>query len=138
MRKIARSGLNPQEFLAPRRCQREPIPEIALAAQLLDRAIDAHLAGQRHAVCGLIREANLAVVRDFTEMLWGKEKNNPEQWRYIRKRTVPNTPKCSPRALRPKQTMPSTADQRIIVARDGPLRVLRHASDQERGAEGNR
>jgi hypothetical protein len=119
MAKIMNAGLDPQQFLAPRRCQREPIPEIGLAAQLLDRAIDAHLAGQRDTVCALIRQADLAVVGDFTEMLWGKEKNNPEQWRYIRKRPVPNTPKCVPKALRLKQTMPSTADMRIIVARDG-------------------
>ena len=32
-----------EEFLAPRRCMREPIKEIFYAAELLGRAVDAHL-----------------------------------------------------------------------------------------------
>jgi 5-methylcytosine-specific restriction endonuclease McrA len=119
MRKIASSGLDPQQFLAPRRCQREPIPEIFHAAHLLDRAVGAHLAGQRDVACALIRQADLAVIRDFTEMLWGGAVKNPEQWRYIRKRPVPGTPEGIDEDLRHKPRDPSVADKRIIVARDG-------------------
>ena len=119
MDELVRKGIDHRQFLTPRRCLREPIPEIFMAAHLLDRAVGAHLAGDRAAAIALFRRADLPPVRAFTEMLWGGAAKNPEQWRYIRKRSVPETPENVPKNQRLKQTQPSTAEKRIIVARDG-------------------
>ena len=64
------------DFLAPRLCFREPIKEIFYAAELLDRAVNAHLAGSRREAGRLIAEADMQSVWDWTESIWGKE--NPE------------------------------------------------------------
>jgi hypothetical protein len=48
-----------EDFLVPRRCMREPINEIFDAAQLLNLATDAHLAGDHSAADALIRTANM-------------------------------------------------------------------------------
>jgi hypothetical protein len=45
------------DYLAPRRCMREPIEAIGRAAKLLDCAADAHLAGDRRSADALIRLA---------------------------------------------------------------------------------
>ena len=68
-----------EEFLAPRRCMREPINEIFQAAELLDRAVDAHLNQDWKAAEQLIRAADLPEVRAWTESLWGGKQENPEQ-----------------------------------------------------------
>lgn len=119
IRRVRNESLDPDEFLAPRRCLREPIPEIFHAAHLLDRAVGAHLAGNRDTARDLILRANLSVVRAFTEMLWGKADNNPEQWRYVRKRALPGTPQPIDKAMRFKPRDPSAENKRIIVERDG-------------------
>jgi hypothetical protein len=54
-------------YWAPRRCLREPIPEIFMAAMLLDQAIGYHLAGQREEAAHLLRETDLPALRTFTE-----------------------------------------------------------------------
>ena len=68
-----------EEFLAPRRCMREPIKEIFHAAELLDRAVDAHLRQDRKTASQLFREADIPEVRAWTESLWGGKRANPEQ-----------------------------------------------------------
>jgi hypothetical protein len=54
--------------IAGRACLREPIPAIELAANLLDRAVTAHLGGRRDEARDLILEANLSEVRQWTEV----------------------------------------------------------------------
>ncbi|HEX5322105.1 MAG TPA: hypothetical protein VFW46_23320, partial [Stellaceae bacterium] len=46
-------------FLAPRRCMREPINEIFRAAQLLDQATEAHLAGEFSTAKTLVEAAEM-------------------------------------------------------------------------------
>ena len=48
---------DPDSHLAPRRCLKEPIPEIFEAASLLSEAVDAHLAGDGPRADRLIRAA---------------------------------------------------------------------------------
>lgn len=54
-----------------RRCFRDPISEIAETARLLDAAVTAHLIGRRDVAEELIRLADMPVLRDYTESLWG-------------------------------------------------------------------
>ena len=54
-----------------RLCLREPIPEIAEAARHLDAAVSAHLTGQADLAESLIRLADMPVIREWTESLWG-------------------------------------------------------------------
>ena len=58
-----------------RTCLREPVPEIALAAKLLSRAVDAHLAGDAELTRRLVRESDIPAIREWTESLWGR--NSP-------------------------------------------------------------
>lgn len=90
-----------------RRCLREPFPEIAEAAGLLDRAVTAHQLGQDELASDLLRRADMPEVRAWTESLWGT--NSP----YAPKRTD----------RRPFRTgvarMPGAAVRRQLHERDG-------------------
>ena len=77
------------DFWAPRLCFREPIKEIFYAAELLDQAINAHLAGSRREAGRLIAEADMPSVWDWTESIWGKEK--PEIHRRREVKGAPGT-----------------------------------------------
>ena len=107
------------DFLAPRRCMREPIDEIFDAARLLDRAADAHLAGDHSGAETLIRSANMPVVPAWTESLWGSKAANPDQKMYHRFRAVASAPPHLPKTQRIPQRMPSSADRSSIVERYG-------------------
>ncbi len=98
---------------------REPIPDLWDVAFLLDRAVDAHLAGARGRAGLLLREANRPAVREWTESLWGSAKANPKQWQYRRVRTVAKSPPYLPRAERVQERKPSAAERAAIIARYG-------------------
>ena len=66
--------------MAPRICMREPIREIFHAAELLERATDTHLRGDRNSAEQLFREADLPEVRSWTESLWGKYQDHYHRW----------------------------------------------------------
>ncbi len=117
-RRIREAGLDRDDFLAPRRCMREPIPEVFQAAHMLDRAVGAHLAGDHDAARTLIRQADMPSIRTYTEMLWGKEKNNPNQWRYIRKRS-PKAISSDPPQASPDKPEPSADTKRTVIGRYG-------------------
>ena len=60
-------------------CMRKTIKEIFYAAELLGRAVDAHLNQDRKVAEQLFRSADLPEVRAWTESLWGanrKIRNN--------------------------------------------------------------
>jgi len=118
-RRIRNEGLDPEEFLAPRRCMREPIPEIFYAAHLLDRAVGAHLAGDRDIAETLIRRADLPAVRAFTEMLWGSSKTNAGQWLHVRRRPLAQPSPELAKDQRIQKRMPSKAEAQAIIARHG-------------------
>ena len=52
---------------------RDPIPEIAEAARLLDGAVSAHIMDRYDLADGLIGLADMQVLRDYTESLGGRK-----------------------------------------------------------------
>lgn len=99
---------------SPRRCFREPIPEIFEAALLLDKAVTAHLEGSMADADELIRMANIRAVWEWSDSIWGR--TNPEIHRFQK---LPNSPSYLSPDDRPKPRMPSTDVKRQIVQRDG-------------------
>jgi hypothetical protein len=102
-----------EQPLTRRQCLREPSPEIADAARLLDEAVTAHLIGRRDVTAGLIRLANMPVLRDYTESLWGAK--SP----YVQYRAVPDAPPGLAKDQRVKVRMPSAAEKAALYSRDG-------------------
>ena len=100
------------EFMAPRICLREPIEDIFHAAELLDRATDAHLRGDGNTAEQLFREADLPGVRSWTESLWGKYQPHYHRWRQIPGLGKPTNPKA-------KDRDPIKKHRLEIIARDG-------------------
>lgn len=96
-----------------RRCLRDPIPEIAEAANYLDDAVTAHLEGDSLRASALILRAEIPAIREWTESLWGA--NSP----YVNVQVVPGTPGSLPKDQRIKVRMPTTAEKRILHERDG-------------------
>jgi hypothetical protein len=95
-----------------RLCMRSPIPEIGLAAEYLNDAATAHLAGKRERAGRLIGLANIKAIRDWTESLWGK--GSP----YRLYRAVENAPFVMAKGLRIQERMPSQTDQLLLLKRD--------------------
>ena len=96
-----------------RTCLRDPIPEIAEAAHLLESAVQAHLNGNAELTHKLIRRADLPVIREWTESLWGS--NSP----YVQYRPVENAPPSIPKEQRVKLRMPTIAEKNTLHQRDG-------------------
>lgn len=111
--------MEPEDFLAPRRCFREPIPEIFRAAALLSAAADAHLAGKAKEAVACLEAADILAVRMWTDSLWGSAKRHPEQGTYLRVREVANARPSLPKAERGLVRMPSAAEKAAIIARYG-------------------
>lgn len=101
-------------FLAPRRCIREPIPEIWTAAEKLMDAVKAHCAGDRIAAERLIREADIPEIAAWTASLWGACDRDIH-----RIRVVADAPPNLPRLARPLPRMPTPEICREVLSRDG-------------------
>lgn len=96
-----------------RHCLRDPIPEIAAAADYLDQAVSAHLGGRSDLAEELIRLADMPVIREWTESLWGT--NSP----YVKCRVVADAPPSLPKEQRVKTRMPTLAEKTALHQRDG-------------------
>ena len=59
--------------IAARNCFREPIPEIAEAAQLLNAAASAYLQADRELAEHLIRRANMPEIKEWGVLIVGSE-----------------------------------------------------------------
>jgi len=105
-----------EEYWAPRDCLREPVPELYDCAALLERAVEAHLFGDRDAAASLFREADIPAARDWIESLWGGAKDWPEQVHYKRLRKVDHLPDRTPKQ---KDRMPGRTGKLQLVERDG-------------------
>lgn len=101
-------------FLAPRRCFSEPIPEVFEAARLLSAAVDAHLAGDPGAAAHLIAQADIDAITPWRHSIMGT--TSPE---IIRFREIEGAPPSLPKENRVKPRMPSAAEKREIATRDG-------------------
>ena len=97
-----------------RTCLRDPIPEIAEAARLLNEAASAHLAEKRALADELIRRANMPAIKEWTESLWGK-KVVP----FSRPLKIENAPRSVPKAERIYARMPGKAGLTALIQRDG-------------------
>jgi len=96
-----------------RNCLRDPVPEIYDAARFLDAAVSAHMVGKTAIAEDLIRLADVPVIRDWSESLWGKD--GP----WTRPLFVDHSTPFLDKSVRLKVRMPSTADLNAILARDG-------------------
>lgn len=92
---------------------RRPIPDIADAARLLDAAVTMHLMGRRNVAEQLIRLADMPVLRDYTESLWGAK--SP----YVQFRAVADAPAHSVNARDSKERMPTPSEKASLFGRDG-------------------
>jgi len=110
---------NSEDFWAPRRCLREPIPEIFYAAHLLDEAVGAHIAGNGDEAARLIRAADIPLIGQWTDSLWGSRANHPDQHRYHRVRKIAGAPGVLAKADRVPVRMPNAAEQQQIIDRYG-------------------
>ena len=104
---------DPQMNRVLRTCLRDPIPEIAEAANYLDDAVTAHLEGDSQRANNLIKCAEIPAIREWTESLWGA--NSP----YVNVQVVPGAPGSLPKDQRIKVRMPTTAEKKILHERDG-------------------
>lgn len=96
-----------------RSCFREPIPEIADAARYLDAAVSAHLSGEVETAEHLILMANMPIIREWTESIWGK--GSP----YVMYRQVLHAPPILPKNQRIEARMPNADEKAKLHARDG-------------------
>lgn len=101
-------------FLAPRRCLREPIPEIYTAAHLLREAVIAHLSGETRRTEAAIVEADIPAIADWTNSIWGSQNDQIHRFR-----SVPNSPPILEKAIRPLPRMPTLETQLRVKERDG-------------------
>jgi 5-methylcytosine-specific restriction endonuclease McrA len=102
-----------QPLAVNRPYMREPIPQIADAARLLDAAVTAHLMEKRDVAEQLIRLADTPVLQDYTESLWGAK--SP----YVQYRAVADAPAHSVNARDSKERMPTPAQEAALFQRDG-------------------
>ena len=96
-----------------RLCLRVPIPEIAVAAQLLVDAASAHLLGDTEKAKELILMADLPEIREWVESIWGKA--SP----YLQWRPVTAAPVVLDKTERVQLRMPSSEEKGLLLQRDG-------------------
>ncbi len=97
-----------------RRSLAHPIPEIFAAAERLNAAVDAHLAGRFDEAERLFAASNDPAVWAYTDRAWGK--GAKERYRF---KTISGSPPLLPANARPRPRMPTLADRTFILARDG-------------------
>jgi 5-methylcytosine-specific restriction endonuclease McrA len=92
---------------------REPIPELFAAAKYLDAAVSAHLIGNSKLAASLLIEADMGVLRDWTESHWGS--NTPHKKIKFRDTSVPILSKDEKIPVR----MPNSEEKKELHMRDG-------------------
>lgn len=97
--------------LALRPCFRDPIPEISDA--YLDAAVSAHLAGQSDIADQLLRLADMPLLREWTESVWGTDS------RYVHYHSLSDAEPSIGAGTRTKLRMPTLAEQKRLHLRDG-------------------
>ena len=96
-----------------RLCLCEPIPEIFAAARCLNEAVSVHLAGEMDIADRLIRMADMPEIREWSESLWGPKSPHRHY------RPVAGAPPSVAREKRIPVRMPTTAEKKAILERDG-------------------
>lgn len=95
-----------------RTCFRDPIPKIYESARLLNDAVTAHLNGNIKHAEKLIRNADMPIIREWTESIWGAKST------YVIHREIPNISPFIPKELRTAR-MPNSIEKRKLESRDG-------------------
>lgn len=96
-----------------KRSVRTPIPELFVAAKYLDAAVSAHLVGNSKLASQLLVEADMPILRDWTESHWGK--NTPYKKTVCFDSSVPVLNEDEKVPAR----MPSAKEKSLIIQRDG-------------------
>jgi 5-methylcytosine-specific restriction endonuclease McrA len=96
-----------------RRCLREPIAEIEIAAQRVSDAVSSHLRGERDVAEELLRLANDKVIWDWLDSVWGKKTV------YNQPRRILDTPLMVPKEQRAQPRDATAETKRLIHQRDG-------------------
>ncbi len=105
--------LNYSELPINRTSFRELIPEIFDTAQYLDAAVSAHLTGNTKLTEELIQAANMPIVREWLDSIWGKN----SQHIYYRK--ISGSPQEINKEDRNKERMPQKDVLKKLILRDG-------------------
>ncbi|WP_432763576.1 HNH endonuclease [Brevundimonas aurifodinae] len=108
-----------KDFLAPRRCLREPVPEIFEAAGYLSLAVEAHLSGNRSGAAHMIGRANQPAIRDWVAPLLGSVATYPDRADYVRYRPVPAAPPVLSKSVRVAVRMPNAEQQAELIRQQG-------------------
>ncbi len=95
------------------KCFRDPIPEIYTARDYLDEAVTAHLLGNTKNVSELIKLADMPVIREWTESIWGA--NSP----YVLHRKINTSIPILAKDARVKARMPNSGEKNKLHQRDG-------------------
>ena len=96
-----------------RRCLREPIAEIEIAAQHVRDAVSAHLRGERGVAEELFRLADDRIVWDWLDSVWGKKSA------YNQPRRIVGDPPVVPKERRAWPRDATAETKRLIHRRDG-------------------
>jgi hypothetical protein len=96
-----------------RQCFRQPIAELYDAARLLDAAVVAHMSRQRALAAELLVSANMPVVRDWLNSIWGSKSE------YVSYRATPESKPLIPKAERTPLRMPTVETRLRLHRRDG-------------------
>lgn len=91
-------------------CLRDSIPEIFEAAALLKRAVDHHLTGERTEASVFFKTADMKVVWEWSDSIWGKRDPNIHTIRHVE-----NAPPYLPPAERRKARMPTAAEKKALI-----------------------
>lgn len=94
-------------------CLKEPIPEIFEASKMLSEAADAHLAGDSELTEHLILKADLPIIREWTESIWGIG----GVFSNLKKQL--GDPITLPKDERDPIRMPDKSGEKLILNRDG-------------------
>lgn len=105
-----------QEYWAPRRCLREPIPELFQAAFILEEAVSRLQDDDISSASEIFVTVNTATIRDYIESLWGSGKKYPEQVHYFRVRKVEGLDRPDEKV---PDRMPCKAVVKEMIQRDG-------------------
>ena len=96
-----------------RQCLRQPIAELYDAARLLDAAVVAHMSDQRALAADLLISANMPVVRNWLNSIWGSKSE------YVSYRATPESKPPIPKAERIPLRRPTVETRLRLHRRDG-------------------
>ena len=106
-------GNSKNDFWGLRRCLLEPIPEIYTVAQMLSEAVESHNIKDFDKAERLIKEADLPILTEWVEALWGEKTKEVHRFREVK-----NLPVVAPEN-RCKERMPKKKVINEMISRDG-------------------